>query len=94
MKYVTLSNGLKMLQLGFGVYQTPPAETDRCVSEATEGGYRSIYTAQAYGNEEGVGAAVAKFGIPRDQFFITNKVWITNAGYCVYTIPESKHEMF
>ena len=81
MKYVTLSNGIKMPQLGFGVYQTPLAETERCVSEAIEVGYRSIDTAQAYGNEEGVGAAVAKSGIPRDQFFITTKVWITNAGY-------------
>ena len=81
MKYVTLSNGIKMPQLGFGIYQTPLAETERCVSEAIEVGYRSIDTAQAYGNEEGVGAAVVKSGIPRDQFFITTKVWITNAGY-------------
>ncbi len=81
MKYVTLSNGRQMPQLGLGVYQTPPAETERCVSEAIEVGYRSIDTAQVYGNEEGVGAAIAKSGVPRDQFFITTKVWITNAGY-------------
>ena len=81
MNYVTLSNGVKMPQLGYGVYQTPPAETARCVSEAIEIGYRSIDTAQAYGNEAGVGEAVANSGIDRSEFFITTKIWITNAGY-------------
>lgn len=81
MEYVTLNNGVKMPKLGYGVYQTPPKETEACVSEAICTGYRSIDTAQAYGNEEGVGNAIAKSGLPREEFFITTKVWITNAGY-------------
>ena len=81
MEYVTLNNGVKMPKLGYGVYQTPPEETERCVLEAIETGYRSIDTAQAYGNEEGVGNALKKCGLPREEFFITTKVWISNAGY-------------
>ena len=81
MEYVTLNNGVKMPKLGYGVYQTPPEETERCVLEAIETGYRSIDTAQAYGNEAGVGNAIAKSGLPREEFFITTKVWISNAGY-------------
>ncbi len=60
MDYVTLNNGVKMPQLGYGVYQTPPEETERCVLAAIKNGYRSIDTAQAYGNEEGVGQAIVK----------------------------------
>ena len=81
MEYVTLNNGVKMPILGYGVYQTPPDETERCVLEAIEMGYRSIDTAQAYYNEEGVGNAIAKCGLPREELFITTKIWITNAGY-------------
>lgn len=81
MTYVTLNNGVKMPQLGYGVYQTPPEETERCVLEAIKNGYRSIDTAQAYGNEEGVGNAIEKCGLPREELFITTKIWITNAGY-------------
>ena len=81
MEYVTLNNGIKMPQLGYGVYQTPPEDTKRCVLDAIEEGYRSIDTAQAYYNEEGVGAALAESGLPREEFFLTTKVWITNAGY-------------
>lgn len=81
MDYVTLNNGVKMPQLGYGVYQTPPEETERCVLEAIKNGYRSIDTAQAYGNEEGVGNAIAKCGLPREELFITTKIWVTNAGY-------------
>ncbi len=81
MEYVTLNNGVKMPKLGYGVYQTPPEETERCVSDAIKVGYRSIDTAQAYGNEQGVGNAIAKSGLPREEFFITTKVWISNAGY-------------
>ncbi|MBD5520208.1 MAG: aldo/keto reductase [Lachnospiraceae bacterium] len=81
MEYVKLNNGVKMPILGYGVYQTPPEETERCVLDAIRIGYRSIDTAQAYGNEEGVGNALAKCGLPREEFFITTKVWITNAGY-------------
>ena len=81
MEYVTLNNGIKMPKLGYGVYQTPPERTKQCVLEAVEVGYRSIDTAQAYNNEEGVGAALAESGLPREEFFLTTKVWITNAGY-------------
>lgn len=81
MEYVTLNNGVKMPKLGYGVYQTPPEETERCVLEAIETGYRSIDTAQAYGNEEGVGNAIKKCGLPREDLFITTKIWISNAGY-------------
>lgn len=81
MEYVTLSNGVKMPKLGYGVYQTPPQETEACVLDAIEIGYRSIDTAQAYGNEAGVGNALRKSGLQREEFFITTKVWITNAGY-------------
>lgn len=81
MDYVTLNNGVKMPQLGYGVYQTPPEDTERCVLEAIEVGYRSIDTAQAYGNEEGVGNAIQKCGLPREDLFITTKIWISNAGY-------------
>ena len=81
MEYVTLNTGIKMPKLGYGVYQTPPEDTKRCVLDAIEIGYRSIDTAQAYYNEEGVGAALASCGLPREEFFLTTKVWITNAGY-------------
>ena len=81
MTYVTLNNGVKMPQLGYGVYQTPAEETERCVLEAIKNGYRSIDTAQAYGNEEGVGNAIEKCGLPREELFITTKIWVTNAGY-------------
>lgn len=81
MEYVTLNNGIKMPKLGYGVYQTPPEDTKRCVLDAIDVGYRSIDTAQAYGNEEGVGTALAECGLPREEFFLTTKVWISNAGY-------------
>ena len=81
MEFVTLNNGIKMPVLGYGVYQVDPVETVRCVLDAIEVGYRSIDTAQAYGNEEGVGPAIVKCGVPREELFLTTKVWITNAGY-------------
>lgn len=81
MEYTTLNNGVKMPMLGYGVYQTPPEDTERCVLDAISIGYRSIDTAQAYGNEEGVGNAIQKCGLPREELFITTKVWISNAGY-------------
>ena len=81
MDYVTLNNGVKMPKLGYGVYQTPPEETEKCVLEAIKAGYRSIDTAQAYGNEEGVGNAITNCGLPREELFITTKVWMSNAGY-------------
>ena len=81
MKTVTLSNGVVMPQIGYGVYQVEPAECERCVSDALKVGYRMIDTAQAYHNEEGVGAAVAKSGIVRDELFLVSKIWISNYGY-------------
>lgn len=81
MEYKTLNNGVEMPMLGFGVYQTPPEDTERCVAEALEVGYRLIDTAQAYANEEGVGAAVRKSGIVREDVFITSKIWVSNMNY-------------
>lgn len=81
MEYVTLNNGIKMPMLGFGVYQTPPAETEDAVATALETGYRLIDTAASYGNEEGVGAAIAKSGIAREELFVTTKLWVQDHGY-------------
>ena len=81
MKTVTLNNGVVMPQIGYGVYQVSPAECERCVSDALRVGYRMIDTAQAYHNEEGVGAAVKKSGIARDELFLVSKVWISNYGF-------------
>ena len=81
MNYVTLSNGVKMPQLGYGVYQVTPEECERCVRDALEVGYRSIDTAQAYYNEEQVGAAIAASGVARDDIFLTSKVWLEHFGY-------------
>ncbi len=82
MKYVTLNNGVKMPVLGYGVYQIEDLkECERCVLDAIEVGYRSIDTAQTYGNEEAVGRAIRKCNVPREELFITTKVWISNAGY-------------
>ncbi|MBU5593499.1 aldo/keto reductase [Clostridium sp. MSJ-4] len=82
MKYVTLNNGVKMPVLGYGVYQIEDLkECERCVLDAIEVGYRSIDTAQTYGNEEAVGRAIKKCNLPREELFITTKVWISNAGY-------------
>lgn len=80
MDYFTLNNGVRMPKLGYGVYQVTPEECERCVSDALSVGYRSIDTAQAYFNEEGVGRAVKKSGIARGELFLTTKVWISNAG--------------
>lgn len=82
MEFVTLSNGVNMPKLGFGVYQVPDAaECERSVAAALGTGYRLIDTAAAYMNEEAVGTAIAKSGIPREDLFITTKLWIQDAGY-------------
>jgi 2,5-diketo-D-gluconate reductase A len=81
MQYITLSNGVKMPQLGYGVYQVTKEECERCVLDALKVGYRHIDTAQAYYNEEEVGNAIKKSGIPRKEIFLTTKVWVTNYGY-------------
>lgn len=80
MTYVTLNNGVKMPQVGYGVYQVEPTEAERCVLDAISVGYRMIDTAQIYHNEEGVGNAIVKCGVPREELFIVTKVWISNAG--------------
>ena len=81
MENIKLSNGVEMPQVGYGVYQVTPDECERCVSDALSVGYRMIDTAQAYANEEGVGNAVKKSGIARDEIFIVSKIWISNYGY-------------
>ncbi len=81
MNYITLNNGVKMPQLGYGVYQVSREECERCVLDALKTGYRSIDTAQSYFNEEEVGNAIAESGIPRKEIFLTTKVWIEHYGY-------------
>src|SRR3712207_2090393 len=77
---VTLNNGVEMPILGFGVFQVPPADTERVVTDALAAGYRHIDTAAAYENEAAVGRAIAASGIPRDELFITTKLWVQDAG--------------
>lgn len=81
MDYVTLANGVKMPQLGYGVYQVTKEECERCVLDALEVGYRAIDTAQSYFNEAEVGEAIAESGIDRKEIFLTTKVWIEHYGY-------------
>jgi 2,5-diketo-D-gluconate reductase A len=81
MEYVTLSNGVKMPILGYGVYQVTQDECERCVLDALKAGYRSIDTAQSYFNEEQVGSAIQKSGVPREEIFLTTKVWLEHYGY-------------
>lgn len=81
MDYVTLNNGVKMPQLGYGVYQVSKEECERCVLDAIKVGYRHIDTAQSYFNEEEVGNAIEKSGVPRNEIFLTTKVWIEHYGY-------------
>ena len=81
MEYVTLQNGVNMPILGYGVYQVTQDECERCVLDALEVGYRSIDTAQSYFNEEQVGSAIHKSGIPREDIFLTTKVRIEHYGY-------------
>ncbi|MET4158573.1 aldo/keto reductase [Agromyces sp. PvR057] len=78
---ITLNNGVRMPQLGFGVFQVPDDETAAAVTTALEVGYRSIDTAAVYGNEAGVGRALAESGIARDELFVTTKVWNSDQGY-------------
>ena len=81
MEYVTLSNGVQMPMLGYGVYQVSQRECERCVLDALAVGYRSIDTAQSYFNEEEVGNAINKSGVPRQDIFLTTKVWVEHYGY-------------
>lgn len=95
MEYVTLSNGIKMPILGYGVYQVTKEECERCVLDALKAGYRSIDTAQAYFNEEEVGSAIEKSGIPREEIFLTSKVWLEHYGYeeCRKSVEESLNKL-
>lgn len=81
MHTVKLNNGIEMPIEGYGVFQISPEETERCVTEALEVGYRSIDTAAMYGNEEAVGKAIKNSGIPREELFITTKLWVSDQGY-------------
>lgn len=81
MDFVTLNNGVKMPQLGYGVYQTAPEATEQAVRDALSIGYRLIDTAASYGNEEGVGKAIKESGIPREEIFLTTKLWVQDHGY-------------
>ena len=95
MQNIRLYNGVEMPILGYGVFQVPPQEAERCVSDALSVGYRLIDTAQAYFNEEGVGEAVAKSGIKREDLFLVTKVWISNNGEekAARSIDESLHKL-
>lgn len=95
MEYKVLSNGVKMPQLGYGVYQVTKEECERCVLDALRAGYRLIDTAQSYFNEEEVGSAIKKSGVPREEIFLTTKVWIENYGYdeCKASIEESMRKL-
>lgn len=95
MEYVTLSNGVKMPILGYGVYQVTKEECERCVLDALKAGYRAIDTAQSYFNEEEVGSALVKSGIPREDIFLTSKVWIEHYGYeeCRKSVEESLRKL-
>lgn len=95
MEYVTLNNGIKMPVLGYGVYQVRGEECERCVLDAISIGYRAVDTAQSYGNEEEVGNAIRKSNVPREELFITTKVWISNGGYenAKASLQESLHKL-
>ncbi len=95
MNYITLSNGVKMPQLGYGVYQVTKGECESCVLDALKAGYRLIDTAQSYFNEEEVGSAIKKSGIPREEIFLTTKIWIENYGYeqCKASIEHSMQKL-
>ena len=82
MEYVTLNNGVKMPLEGFGVFQVPdPAQCEQAVVDAVASGYRLIDTAASYGNEAAVGEAIRKCGVPREELFITTKLWVQDASY-------------
>ena len=91
MEYVILNNGVKMPILGFGVYQIPKEETKQCVLDAIKVGFRAVDTAQSYFNESEVGDAIMECGLPREELFITTKIWIDNYGYekCRESVMES-----
>lgn len=95
MEYVILNNGVRMPKLGFGVFQISKEDCERSVLDAIEVGYRLIDTAQSYFNEEEVGNAIQKCGIPREELFITTKIWIDNYGYdnTIKSVQESMKKL-
>ena len=95
MQYMTLNNGVQMPMLGYGVYQIGKDECERCVLDALSVGYRLIDTAQSYFNEEEVGRAIVRSGIPREEIFLTTKVWIEHYGYdaCRASVLESMRKL-
>lgn len=95
MEYVKLNNGVEMPIISFGVYQIPKEDTKRCVLDAIKSGYRGIDTAQSYFNESEVGDAIVECGVPREELFITTKVWIDHYGYeeCKVSIEESLRKL-
>lgn len=95
MEYVKLNNGIEMPLISFGVYQIPKEDTKRCVLDAIKSGYRGIDTAQSYFNESEVGDAIVECGVPREELFITTKVWIDHYGYeeCKTSVEESLRKL-
>ena len=95
MEYVKLNNGVRMPQIGYGVYQVTKEECERCVIDALDAGYRMIDTAQSYFNEEEVGSAIRKSGVNRNDIFLTSKVWIENYSYekCRESVLESMKKL-
>lgn len=95
MEYVKLNNGIEMPLISFGVYQIPKEDTKRCVLDAIKSGYRGINTAQSYFNESEVGDAIVECGVPREELFITTKVWIDHYGYeeCKASVEESLRKL-
>lgn len=95
MEYVKLNNGVEMPLISFGVYQIPKEDTKRCVLDAIKSGYRGIDTAQSYFNESEVGDAIVECGVPREDLFITTKVWIDHYGYeeCKASVEESLRKL-
>lgn len=95
MEYVKLNNGIEMPLISFGVYQIPKEDTKRCVLDAIKSGYRGIDTAQSYFNESEVGDAIVECGVPREELFITTKVWIDHYGYeeCKVSVEESLRKL-
>ena len=95
MEYVKLNNGIEMPLISFRVYQIPKEDTKRCVLDAIKSGYRGIDTAQSYFNESEVGDAIVECGVPREELFITTKVWIDHYGYeeCKASVEESLRKL-
>lgn len=95
MEYIKLNNGIEMPLISFGVYQIPKEDTKRCVLDAIKSGYRGIDTAQSYFNESEVGDAIVECGVPREELFITTKVWIDHYGYeeCKASVEESLRKL-